>query len=58
MDVGTSLHGWIVADSFGVPAACLVASPLSKASAYLDTWGGPERRWFVCSELPAGEALL
>lgn len=56
--VGTSLHGWIVADSFGVPAACLVVSSASKASAYLDTWGGAERRWFVRSDLPGREALL
>jgi hypothetical protein len=56
--LGTSLHGWIVADSFGVPATCLVASSLSKASAYLDTWGGPVRCWLTRDELPACGSLL
>lgn len=37
--LGTSLHGWIVARSFGVPALSLVARPTAKPAAYIDTWG-------------------
>lgn len=39
--LGTSLHGWIVATSFGVPACCLVDKTGDKAAAYIDTWPGP-----------------
>ncbi|HJV24261.1 MAG TPA: polysaccharide pyruvyl transferase family protein [Aromatoleum sp.] len=43
--VGTSLHGWIVANSFGVPSSCLVAHKGDKAAAYLDTWHPQPRAW-------------
>lgn len=43
--VGTSLHGWIVADSFGVPAHCLVRSARDKAATYIDTWSPAQRKW-------------
>ncbi len=43
--LGTSLHGWIVADSFGVPAHCLVHGARDKAAAYLDTWSPAQRKW-------------
>lgn len=43
--LGTSLHGWIVADSFGVPAHCLVRAAGDKAAAYVDTWSPANRRW-------------
>lgn len=48
--LGTSLHGWIVADAFGVPAHCLVASGRDKAAAYLDTWSGGRRQWRTLAE--------
>jgi hypothetical protein len=56
--LGTSLHAWIVADSFDVPACCLVTSADAKAAAYLDTWCGSTRRWATRAELAAGHALL
>lgn len=43
--LGTSLHGWIVANSFGVPAHCLVRNARDKAAAYLDTWSPTQRKW-------------
>jgi hypothetical protein len=43
--LGTSLHGWIVADSFEVPAHCLVRGAADKAAAYVDTWTAAGRRW-------------
>ncbi|MBD5804269.1 Polysaccharide pyruvyl transferase [Azoarcus sp. Aa7] len=43
--VGTSLHGWIVAHAFGVPARCLVRSPADKAARYTDTWCDVPRQW-------------
>lgn len=51
--VGTSLHAWIVAQRFGVPATCLVRDAEAKAAAYLDTWHPCPRRWRI-----AGERLL
>ena len=36
--LGTSLHGWIVARSFGVPALCLVENGDAKAAVYVQTW--------------------
>lgn len=47
--VGTSLHGWIVADSHGVPARCLVRDAHDKAAAYLDTWSR-RRQWRTLDE--------
>lgn len=51
--LGTSLHGWIVAASFGVPARCLVDGPGAKAAAYIETWreaaGGG---WLARDDLP------
>ena len=43
--LGTSLHGWIVADSFARPAHCLVHAAGDKAAAYVDTWSPQRRRW-------------
>ncbi len=43
--LGTSLHGWIVADSFAVPACCLVRGARDKAAAYVDTWSPRPRKW-------------
>lgn len=43
--LGSSLHGWIVAESFGVPAHCLVRSARDKAAAYIDTWSPAQRKW-------------
>lgn len=43
--IGTSLHGWIVAESFGAAAHCLVRSPRDKAASYLDTWSPTPRKW-------------
>jgi len=43
--LGTSLHGWIIADSFHVPAHCLVRTARDKAAAYIDTWSPAGRRW-------------
>lgn len=48
--LGTSLHGWIVADSFRVPAHCLVHDGRDKAAAYIDTWQPSPRRWRTLSE--------
>ncbi|NMG75532.1 polysaccharide pyruvyl transferase family protein [Aromatoleum diolicum] len=48
--LGTSLHGWIVANSFGVPAHCLVSHDSDKAAAYIDTWHASPRRWRKVSE--------
>jgi len=48
--LGTSLHGWIVADSFGVPAHCLVHEGQDKAAAYIDTWRASPRRWRTLSD--------
>lgn len=42
---GTSLHGWVVAHAFGVPARCLVESGTDKAAAYVDSWYRPGRYW-------------
>ncbi|NMF97397.1 polysaccharide pyruvyl transferase family protein [Aromatoleum toluolicum] len=43
--VGTSLHGWIVAHAFKVPARCLVRGPADKAARYTDTWCDVPRQW-------------
>lgn len=51
--VGTSLHGWIVANRCGVRGECLVHDRHAKAAAYLDTWHPAPRRWRTL-----GEALL
>lgn len=57
--LGTSLHGWIVARSFGVPALCLVADRAAKPAAYIDTWGGTVGgAWATPDELPARCAQL
>ncbi|ATE59728.1 polysaccharide pyruvyl transferase family protein [Thauera sinica] len=51
--LGTSLHGWIVAASFGVPARCLVEGGTAKAAAYADTWSGaPGSGWIAFGDLP------
>ncbi|NMG42774.1 polysaccharide pyruvyl transferase family protein [Aromatoleum toluvorans] len=47
---GTSLHGWIVAHAFGVPARCLVRGPADKAACYLDTWCSVPRQWRTTGE--------
>ena len=55
--IGTSLHAFIVARSFRVPAVCLVNDGTAKAAAYLDTWHAEPRRWVAredsarCGEL-------
>ncbi|AYH44184.1 polysaccharide pyruvyl transferase family protein [Azoarcus sp. DN11] len=48
--VGTSLHGWIVAHAFGVPARSLVHGPSDKAACYLDTWCSVPRQWRTTGE--------
>ena len=48
--VGTSLHGWVVAHAFGVPARCLVHGPADKAACYLDTWCSVPRQWRTAGE--------
>jgi hypothetical protein len=54
--VGTSLHGWIVAESFGVPGVCLVEDGAAKAARYIDCWNtGPAPAWVSRDRLP--EAL-
>ncbi|SIQ58343.1 Polysaccharide pyruvyl transferase [Aromatoleum tolulyticum] len=50
--VGTSLHGWIVAHAFGVPARCLVRSPADKAAHYTDTWCGVPCQWRTPDDEP------
>ena len=51
--LGTSLHGWIVATSFGVPARCLVEGADAKAAAYIDTWhSSASGEWTTLDELP------
>ena len=51
--LGTSLHGWIVATSFGVPARCLVDKAGDKAAAYIDTWPGPAGSgWMARAAMP------
>ncbi|WP_018990048.1 polysaccharide pyruvyl transferase family protein [Aromatoleum toluclasticum] len=50
--VGTSLHGWIVAHAFEVPARCLVWSPDDKAARYLDTWCSAPRQWRTPDDEP------
>lgn len=50
--VGTSLHCWIVATSFEVPARCLVRAAGTKPAAYIDTWAGTaSRHWVARSAL-------
>ncbi|THF54670.1 polysaccharide pyruvyl transferase family protein [Pseudothauera rhizosphaerae] len=56
--VGTSLHGSIVAHSFGVPALCLVEEVGAKAAACLDTWHPAPRAWLARAELPADGWVL
>lgn len=52
--VGTSLHSWIVATSFDVPARCLVRSTGAKPAAYIDTWADEApRQWISRSALAA-----
>ncbi|MBS0544012.1 MAG: polysaccharide pyruvyl transferase family protein [Proteobacteria bacterium] len=51
--LGTSLHGWIVATSFGVPARCLVDKADDKAAAYIETWPGPAGSgWLARTAVP------
>ncbi|WP_246262379.1 polysaccharide pyruvyl transferase family protein [Aromatoleum evansii] len=50
--VGTSLHGWIVANAFGVPARCLVRSAADKAARYTDTWCKVPRQWRTPDDEP------
>lgn len=52
--VGTSLHGWIVAHAFKVPARCLVRSSADKAARYTDAWCAVPRQW----RTPEDEALF
>ncbi len=52
--VGTSLHCWIVATAFDVPARCLVCAAGAKPAAYIDTWAGPSSgQWIGRSALGA-----
>ncbi|BAL24368.1 polysaccharide pyruvyl transferase family protein [Azoarcus sp. KH32C] len=53
--VGTSLHGWIVANSFGAPGTCLVRRKGDKAAAYVDTWHPQPRAWETLDD-PATQA--
>jgi polysaccharide pyruvyl transferase WcaK-like protein len=56
--VGTSLHGWIVADSFGVPGVCLVEHGAAKAARYVDCWNtGPASGWVSRDALADAKAL-
>jgi hypothetical protein len=56
--VGTSLHGWIVADSFGVPGVCLVEHGAAKAARYVDCWNtGPASGWVSRDALTDAKAL-
>ena len=50
--VGTSLHGWIVAHAFGLPARCLVRSVADKAACYTDTWCETPRQWRTSRDEP------
>ncbi|NMF87642.1 polysaccharide pyruvyl transferase family protein [Aromatoleum petrolei] len=50
--VGTSLHGWIVANAFGIPSRCLVRSPSDKAARYTDTWCEVPRQWRMPDDEP------
>lgn len=54
--LGTSLHGWIVAQSFEVPALCLVEGPAAKPACYIDTWTpAGSRGWVTLAGLDHGE---
>ncbi|WP_068807834.1 polysaccharide pyruvyl transferase family protein [Thauera phenolivorans] len=57
--LGTSLHGWIVARSFGVPARCLVEGAGAKAACYIDTWN-PDvvPGWVTLDGLERGEGTF